>query len=93
LRLHVAGVDAITLRMDVARHRRVINLARNYVRLNEFPEWFVVEPTWLYRVSGGHEAPRLRLGAELIRGERFAAGSWLITPVGPPPYGHRRIEP
>ena len=93
LRLHVAGVDAVTLQLDVARHRRVINLARNYVRLNEFPEWFVVEPTWLYRITSGTEAPRLRLGAELMRGERFTAGTWAIAPVGPPPYGHRKIEP
>ena len=57
LRLLVGGVDAVRLQFDVARHRRVLNLARNYVRLNEFPEWFVVEPNWLYRVSGGGTAP------------------------------------
>jgi hypothetical protein len=93
LRLHVGGVDAVRLRFDVARHRRVVNLARNYVRLNEFPEWFIVEPNWLYRVSGGSGTPRIRLGSELMVGERFEAGTWTIAPIGPPPYGRRAIEP
>jgi hypothetical protein len=92
LRLHVGGVPSIVLQFDVARHRREINLARNYVRLNEFPEWFVVEPNWLYRVIGPG-APRIRLGSELMRGERFTAGDWVIEPVGPPPYGARTIQP
>jgi hypothetical protein len=93
LQLHVAGAPAVTLQFDFARHRRVINLAKNYVRLNEFPEWFTVEPNWLYRVSGGGEAPRIRLGSELMEGERFTAGDWRIEPVGPPPYGTRAITP
>ena len=87
LRLHVGGVDAAKVQFDIARHRRVINLARNYVRLNEFPEWFVVEPNWLYRISGGPGPARIRLGSELMQGERLAAGDWTIEPIGPPPYG------
>jgi len=93
LQLHVGGVSDVRLQFDFARHRRVINLARNYVRLNEFPEWFVVEPNWLYRISGGKAPARLRLGSELMQGERFAAGDWRIEPVGPPPYGTRTIVP
>ena len=93
LQLHVGGVSDVRLQFDFARHRRVINLARNYVRLNEFPEWFVVEPNWLYRISGGTTPARLRLGSELMQGERFAAGDWRIEPVGPPPYGTRTIVP
>jgi hypothetical protein len=93
LRLHVAGVEAVRLQFDFARHRRVINLARNYVRLNEFPEWFVVEPNWLYRIGGGREPARVRLGSELIQGERFGAGDWHVEPLGPPPYGTRTIVP
>lgn len=91
LRLHVGGVPAVRLQFDFARHRRVINLARNYVRLNEFPEWFVVEPNWLYRVSGGTGAARIRLGSELMQGEAFPAGDWRIQPLGPPPYGRKSI--
>jgi hypothetical protein len=94
LQLHVSGVQSsVRLQFDFARHKRVINLARNYVRLNEFPEWFVVEPNWLYRISGGTAPVRLRLGSELMQGERFAAGDWRIEPVGPPPYGTRTIVP
>ncbi len=93
LRLHVGGVESAVLQFDIARHRRVINLARNYVRLNEFPEWFVVEPNWRYRVTGQSGEPRLRLGSELMLGERFTAGEWTIAPVGPPPYGTRAIQP
>lgn len=93
LRLHVGGVTAVRLQFDLARHRRVINLARNYVRLNEFPEWFVVEPTWLYRIEGATGSARIRLGAELMQGESFTAGEWTVTPVGPPPYGSRTDLP
>ena len=93
LQLHVSGVPAVRLQFDFARHKRVINLAQNYVRLNEFPEWFVVEPNWLYRVSGGTVPARLRLGSELMQGEPFTAGDWRIEPLGPPPYGTRPILP
>ena len=36
---------------DTVRHRRVLNFAKNYVRLNEFPEWFTVDDNRLYRVT------------------------------------------
>ena len=91
LRLHVAGVQRVTLQFDTARHRRVLNFSRNYVRLNEFPEWYTVDPTWLYRLSGPDGTARVRLGAELVRGEPFTAGAWTIAPVGPPPYGSRQV--
>lgn len=93
LRLHVGGVDAVRVQFDIARHRRVINLARNYVRLNEFPEWFVVEPNWLYRLEGPSGPVRLRLGSELMEGVRVEAGAWTVEPVGPPPYGRTPIAP
>jgi hypothetical protein len=93
LRLHVAGAAAVTLQFDFARHRRVLNLAKNYVRLNEFPEWFTVEPNWLYRIAGSVDPPRIRLGSELMQGERFTAGDWRIESLGPPPYGTRTITP
>jgi hypothetical protein len=40
-RLHLSLVlpSPTAMRFDYARHRRVLNLDRNYVRLNEFPEW------------------------------------------------------
>jgi len=36
---------------DYARHRREINLRQNYVRLNEWPEWFAVDENTLYRLK------------------------------------------
>jgi hypothetical protein len=56
------------LRFDHARHRRVLNFARNYVRLNEWPEWFTVDETALYRVVDASGRESVRLGAELIEG-------------------------
>ena len=54
------------LRFDYARHRRELNFARNYVRLNEWPEWFAVDENTLYRVTDaagqGRDPPGL--GAE-----------------------------
>ena len=59
-----------------------MNFDRNYVRLNEFPEWYVVDENRLYRVrpaSGGDG--RLLLGSELIAGIRLGAGNWIIEPA------------
>ena len=51
------------LRFDYARHRRDLNFARNYVRLNEWPEWYTVDENTLYRADGrggpGDRPPRL----------------------------------
>jgi hypothetical protein len=86
-RLHLSLVlpSPTTIRFDYARHRRVLNLDRNYVRLNEFPEWFVVDENTLYRVSPskGGDASRamVRLGSELIEGVKLGSGDWAIEPV------------
>ncbi len=79
--LHVAAPAPIRVQFDYARHRRVLNLDRNYVRLNEFPEWFVVDETALYRVTraGGSEG-EVRLGAELVHGIELAPGDWIVQP-------------
>ena len=83
-RLHLSVVAAgpTVVRFDYARHRRVLNLDRNYVRLNEFPEWFVVEENALYRVAPAGEPSRavVRLGSELIQGVGLAPGDWTIEP-------------
>jgi hypothetical protein len=83
-RLHLSLVlpSPTTIRFDYARHRRVLNLDRNYVRLNEFPEWFVVDENTLYRLTPS--APRgaaremVRLGSELIAGVRLSSGDWVV---------------
>jgi hypothetical protein len=84
-RLHLSLVlpSPTAIRFDYARHRRVLNLDRNYVRLNEFPEWFIVDENTLYRVSAGGDASRemVRLGSELIEGVTLASGDWVIEPL------------
>jgi hypothetical protein len=83
-RLHLSLVlpSPAAIHFDFARHRRVLNLDRNYVRLNEFPEWFVVDENTLYRLTPGGDASRemVRLGSELIDGVTLAAGDWIIEP-------------
>jgi hypothetical protein len=88
LRLHLDAPAPRRLQFDFARHQRVLNFARNYVRLNEFPEWFTVRENELYRLEqpGAGGAPIVRLGSELIAGIDLAPGDWLIAPLGPPPY-------
>ena len=69
-----------TIRFDYARHRRVMNLDRNYVRLNEFPEWYTVDENTLYRLQSNGE--QIRLGSELIQGIVMSPGNWTIEPIG-----------
>ena len=76
------------IRFDYARHRRSMNLAMNYVRLNELPEWFVVDENTLYRVHDGRGTGPEWLGSELIRGVKMAPGRWVLERAGataPPP--------
>lgn len=58
------------LRFDRARHRRVMNLDRNYVRLNEWPEWYVVDENTLYDVRDTAGRTETRLGSDLVDGLR-----------------------
>lgn len=53
---------------DYARHRRIVQLARNYARLNEWPEWFTVDHPKLYRARAGEGSREVYLGEELVRG-------------------------
>jgi len=70
------------LRFDFARHRRLLNFDRNYVRLNEWPEWFTVDENTLYRVTGGPGGPMVRLGSELKLGIEVATpGRWIVEPL------------
>jgi hypothetical protein len=73
------------IQFDSARHRRTVNLDRNYVRLNEFPEWYVVDENKLYRLRSG-STDLVRLGSELIAGIDMAPGNWTVEPLGDPPY-------
>lgn len=75
------------VRFDFARHRLIIGFRKNYARLNEFPEWYTVEPTWLYRLREANGREQVVLGAELIRGIQLPAGLATVESLGPPPYG------
>jgi hypothetical protein len=88
LLLHLDMPAARRIQFDFARHRRVLNFAKNYVRLNEFPEWFTVEENYLYRLRPAAAAGRNAewLGSELIAGIEIAPGDWILEPVGSPPY-------
>jgi len=76
------------MQFDYARHSRAMNLDRNYVRLNEFPEWFVVGENTLYRLhkDGATGEDPIRLGSELVEGVTMEAGRWTVAPIGKAPY-------
>jgi hypothetical protein len=74
------------LRFDYARHRRTLNFGRNYVRLNEWPEWFTVDENTVYRLTDGQGRETLRLGSELKEGiEVPGAGRWTVEKRPPQP--------
>lgn len=56
------------IRFDVARHREHWNMARNYPRLNEWPEWFTVQHDAAYEVRINDNSPRRYFGFELRQG-------------------------
>jgi len=68
------------LRFDYPRHKREMNFDRNYVRLNEWPEWFTVDENRIYEITdqaGG--AKQLRLGSELKAGISVSGPlQWLV---------------
>jgi len=78
-RLHLSTSGDAMLRFDFRRFRRVLNLDKNYVRLNEFPEWFTVNESSLYRLRSGAN-DMIVLGAEMVDGIRLAAGNWTVEP-------------
>jgi hypothetical protein len=67
------------LRFDHARHRRMLNFARNYVRLNEWPEWYVVDENTLYDVTEAGGRTQTLLGSDLKDGVQVSAPARLIV--------------
>lgn len=54
---------------DQPRHKTIFQFKQNYARINEFPEWFVAEPTKLYHVWDSRtKRTEIRIGSELLRG-------------------------
>jgi dienelactone hydrolase len=62
---------------DRPRHRLHLNLPMNYPRLNEFPEWFAVEPLSEYRLKFSRARAQWKTGTELAGGipVRIKAGA------------------
>jgi hypothetical protein len=89
LRVHLDTPAPRRVQFDFERHRRVLNFEKNYVRLNEFPEWFTVDENRLYRLASAERSgsSRILLGSEMIAGVEMTAGDWTVDPVGDPPYG------
>ncbi len=55
--------------LDYARHRRILNLKKNYARLNQWPEWFTVDENTLYSVQNADTGKReILLGSDLKSG-------------------------
>lgn len=54
---------------DIPRHKAHMRMPLDYPRINQFPEWFTVEPERRYAVTkAGDAAPEERTGAELRAG-------------------------
>jgi hypothetical protein len=76
--LSLTAPAARPVQFDFARHRRVLNLQQNLVRLNEFPEWFTVDENTLYRIGRAGTPGEIRLGSELIAGITLDPGEWIV---------------
>jgi hypothetical protein len=81
LLIHKPGGWRGPVRFDTARHRRDMNFRKNYVRLNEFPEWFVVDANTLYSLKNESGVERIHLGSELIAGVEMNSGLYTIAPL------------
>jgi len=62
------------LRFDIPRHKEHWNMARNYPRLNEWPEWFTVESGRAYHVAIDDAPPKTYFGFELRDGLPLTVG-------------------
>ncbi|MCA9229874.1 MAG: hypothetical protein KDA57_04430 [Planctomycetales bacterium] len=56
------------LAFDVPRHRKYTNLPLDYPRINQFPEWFVVDEEARYEVRVGDGHVEMLTGMELSQG-------------------------
>jgi hypothetical protein len=73
---------------DYARHRRILNLKKDYTRLNQWPEWYTVDENTLYRIAdpSGAQPLEIHSGSELKQGLslKVASGATalrIITPL------------
>ncbi|MFB3785048.1 MAG: hypothetical protein ACE15F_01625 [bacterium] len=73
------------VKFDIPRHRIYFHLPLDYPRINQFPEWFTVDPDISYRVTMGAQDPATIKGSELRNGipVQIEAGLPLIIRVSP----------
>jgi hypothetical protein len=62
-----------------------LNLGKNYVRLNEWPEWFTVDENTIYRVTDTAGREDLRLGSELKEGFEVSGPGRFVVERAPAP--------
>lgn len=81
LLLAIRAEAPVKVRFDAARHRRIWGFAQSFARLNEYPEWYTVEPNRLYRLGLQGREPKVFLGSELIEGVTLQPGRWRLEPL------------
>ncbi|MEX0884210.1 MAG: hypothetical protein WDZ72_12120, partial [Cyclobacteriaceae bacterium] len=75
------------IKFDAPRHQTIFNLPLDYPRINQFPEWFVVEPEKNYRIEFfSDKADHIFTGKELLDGvqlklEKDQQVSFSVYPV------------
>ena len=57
------------LRFDIARHKQFMHMPVDYPRINQFPEWFTVEPLKQYRVHN-----RMTRETSIFQGSALSRG-------------------
>ncbi len=86
LSVHSAKVWHGEVVLDHARHHRILNLKKNYARLNQWPEWYTVDENTLYTVRDpATNRDEVRLGSELKAGfpVALAAGATRRLVISP----------
>ncbi len=84
--VHAPGAWTGRIVFDYARHRRLLNLGRNYARLNQWPEWYTVDENTLYIVKDADSGKEeVQLGSDLKAGYAvsLAAGATRRLRVSP----------
>jgi hypothetical protein len=76
-----------SLHLDIPRHRVYLHLPFDYARLNQFPEWFTVEPDGAYRVRVDGQEERTVSGKALSEGLPIKAPVGKVTVVEVRPAG------
>jgi hypothetical protein len=84
--LHAPRSWSGSIAFDYKRHRRVLNLRKDYARLNQWPEWYTVDENTLYVVRDADAGrDEILLGSDLKSGYRveLSAGGTRRIVVSP----------